>query len=164
MLFKTRAYDLVEAELTRLSTMPIIELRKRYREVIKRTPPVTFGPDLLRRSIAYHLQERVHGRLSAGIRNELLAVAKSAGLGVAGKLPILRKIKSGSVLVRKWKGAAHRVVVTDGGLLYAGKKYTTLSEVAREITGTRWNGPRFFGLRPRDRETARTKGAKAKRK
>lgn len=163
-LVKTRAHDLVETELTRLSTMPIVELRKRYYEAFKQAPPVAFGPDLLRRSIAYHLQERVHGGLSAGIRNELLAVAKSAGLGVVGKLPIPRKIKSGSVLVREWKGAVHHVVVMDGGLLYAGKKYATLSEIAREITGTRWNGPRFFGLRPRDSETADTKSAKAKRK
>ena len=58
-----------------------------------------------------------------------------------------RRIKPGSVLVRDWKGNSHRVTVLDHGFAYHGKTYASLSEIARPITGTRWNGPRFFGLR-----------------
>jgi len=58
-----------------------------------------------------------------------------------------RRIKAGAVLVRKWKGHSHRVSVLDEGFTYEGKTYDSLSVIARLITGTRWNGPRFFGLR-----------------
>jgi hypothetical protein len=58
-----------------------------------------------------------------------------------------RRIKPGAVLVRDWKGQSHRVIVLDQGFGYHDKTYTSLSEIARAITGTRWNGPRFFGLR-----------------
>ena len=64
-----------------------------------------------------------------------------------GKIVLPRRIKPGAILVRQWKGASHRVTVLEGGFAYEGKSYESLSEIARSITGTRWNGPRFFGLR-----------------
>lgn len=164
MLVKTSAQELLETELIQLCKAPIVELRKRYREVFKKVPPPAFGPDLLRRSIAYRLQERMYGGLSASIRQELLMIAKSSVLETTGKLSLPRKIKAGAVLIREWKGATYRVLITDDGYLYAEKKYTTLSEIARVITGTRWNGPRFFGLRKMGREPANSKSPKVRRK
>ena len=78
-----------------------------------------------------------------------------------------RRIKPGTELIREWAGTAHRVVVTEGGFAYAGQTYTSLSEIARLITGTNWNGPRFFGLRQQKRPggpgIVRTRGEAAAR-
>ena len=63
--------------------------------------------------------------------------------------PCVRRIKPGSELIREWAGTVHRVVVVEGGYAYLGLTYRSLSEIARLITGTNWNGPRFFGLRER---------------
>jgi hypothetical protein len=70
-----------------------------------------------------------------------------------GRLELPRRIKPGSELVRTWKGKSYRVMVMADGFAHDGKTFTSLSEIASEITGTKWNGPRFFGLRPApDRE------------
>ena len=58
-----------------------------------------------------------------------------------------RMAQSGTILIREWQGTAHRVTMLDDGVSFNGKRYRSLSEVAREITGSRWSGPRFFGLR-----------------
>jgi hypothetical protein len=78
------------------------------------------------------------------------ALAKNPGARIA--LP--RRIKPGSVLLREWNGKSHRVTVLARGFDYDARVYASLSEIARAITGTRWNGPRFFGLRADKRESA----------
>ena len=65
-----------------------------------------------------------------------------------GKMVLPRRIKAGAILVREWKGVSHRVTVLQNGFRYNDKSYESLSEIARLITRLRWNGPRFFGLRP----------------
>jgi hypothetical protein len=136
----------VEAELDRLSSMPIVELRARWRALFKSEPPKAFGPDLLRRSIAYRIQEAAYGGLDPATRR-LLRQLKAQMRKTPGKIVLPRRIKAGAVLVRRWKGESHRVMVLDEGFAYEGKTYESLSVIARDITGTRWNGPRFFGLR-----------------
>jgi hypothetical protein len=64
-----------------------------------------------------------------------------------GKIILPRRIKAGTVLARQWKGKSYRVSVMQDGFTYDGKTYNSMSEIARLITGARWNGPRFFGLR-----------------
>lgn len=148
----------LEHKIFKLSNLPISGLRVHWRKLFRRSPPPAFGPDLLRRSIAHRLQERMYGGLSASIRRELHLIVKSTASEPNGRLFLPRKIKSGSVLIREWKGSTHRVIVhEDGGFLYAGQKYQNLSEIAREITGTRWNGPRFFGLRAPNGEPSEPK-------
>jgi Protein of unknown function (DUF2924) len=137
----------VEAELDRLPTMPIAGLRKRYRELFRTEPPKAFGPDLLRRSIAHRIQEQAYGGLSASARRLLDQLVKAALAKPNGRLELPRRIKSGSELVRTWKGKTYRVMVLADGFAYDGETFASLSEIASEITGTRWNGPRFFGLR-----------------
>jgi hypothetical protein len=138
----------VEDELDRLAVMPIAQLRVRYREVIRTDPPKAFGPDLLRRSIAHRVQEKAYGGLSSSTRRLLDQLVKAAMAKSNGRLELPRRIKPGSELVRTWKGKTHRVMVMAGGFAHAGKTFASLSEIAFEITGTKWNGPRFFGLRP----------------
>jgi hypothetical protein len=137
----------VEAELERLATAPIVELRKRYREVLRTDPPKAFGPDLLRRSIAHRIQEKAYGGLSGPTKRLLDQLVKAMAAKPNGKLELPRRIKSGSELVRTWKGKTYRVVVRPDGFAYDGKTYAGLSEIASLIAGTNWNGPRFFGLR-----------------
>lgn len=138
----------VSAELDLLPTMPIAHLRKRYRELFRTEPPLAFGPDLLRRSIAHRIQERAYGGLSAPARRLLEQLVTAATAKPNGRLELPRRIKPGSELVRTWKGKTYRVMVTAEGFTHDGRTFVSLSEIASEITGTRWNGPRFFGLRP----------------
>jgi DUF2924 family protein len=142
----------VEAELNRLVVMPIVQLRVRYREVFRGDPPKAFGPDLLRRSIAHRIQEKAYGGLSRSAQRLLDQMMKAYAAKPHGKIVLPRRIKPGSVLVREWKGKSHRVTVLADGFAYDGEIYTNLSGIAVLITGTRWNGPRFFGLRSKPDE------------
>jgi Protein of unknown function (DUF2924) len=137
----------VEDELDRLAAMPIAQLRVRYREVFLTDPPKAFGPDLLRRSIAHRIQEKAYGGLSSATRRLLDQLVKAAMTKPNGRLELPRRIKPGSELVRSWKGKTYRVMVMADGFAHDGRSFTSLSEIASEITGTKWNGPRFFGLR-----------------
>jgi hypothetical protein len=138
----------IEAELDRLAVMPIAQLRVRYRELFRADPPKAFGPDLLRRSVAHRIQEKAYGGLPRGTQRLLDQMVKAFAAKPDGRIVLPRRIKPGSVLVRQWKGKSHRVMVLADGFAYDGNTYSSLSEIACLITGTRWNGPRFFGLRP----------------
>jgi hypothetical protein len=127
--------------------MRIVDLRGRYRELFRTAPPEAFGPDLLRRSIAQRIQEKAYGGLSASTRRLLDQLVKAAMAKPNGRLELPRRIRAGSELVRTWKGKSYRVMVMADGFAYDGERFASLSEIASEITGTRWNGPRFFGLR-----------------
>ena len=144
----------VEAELDRLPKTPIVELRKRYRELFRSEPPKAFGPDLLRRSIAHTIQEKAYGGLPSATRRLLDQMVKAAMAKPNGRLELPQRIKPGSELVRTWQGKTYRVVVLAEGFAYGGKTFSSLSEIASTITGTKWNGPRFFGLRSAARQEA----------
>jgi hypothetical protein len=143
----------VEAELDRLATMPIAGLRVRYRELFRNDPPKAFGPDLLRRSVAHRIQETAYGGLSRPIQRLLDQMIKAYAAKPGGRIVMPRRVKPGSMLVRQWKGKSHRVTVLAEGFAYHGKTFRNLSEIAVLITGTRWNGPRFFGLRSKTAES-----------
>ena len=163
-----RADPTVEAELDRLAVMPIVQLRLAWTKLFRKDPPKSFGPDLLRRSIAHRIQEKAYGGLSRPAQRLLDQVMKAVAARPNGKIVLPRRIKPGSVLVREWKGKSHRVMVLADGFAYDGETYTSLSEIAVLITGTRWNGPRFFGLRAKLQESDepsasdRPQGAKRK--
>jgi hypothetical protein len=142
----------VAAELDRLIAMPIAGLRVRYAELFRTDPPKAFGPDLLRRSIAQRIQEKAYGGLSRSVQRLLDQMTKAYAAKPGGRIVLPRRIKPGSVLVRQWKGKSHRVTVLVEGFSYDGKTFSNLSEIAVLITGTRWNGPRFFGLRTKPQE------------
>jgi hypothetical protein len=158
----------IEAELDRLAVMPIVQLRLTWTKLFRKDPPKSFGPDLLRRSIAHRIQEKAYGGLSRPAQRLLDQAMRAFAAKPNGKIVLPRRIKSGSVLVREWKGKSHRVTVLADGFIYDGETYSNLSEIAVLITGTRWNGPRFFGLRSKTRESDepavldRSDGAKQK--
>ncbi len=137
----------VEAELDRLLTTPLVELRKRYSQLFRTEPPKAFGPDLLRRSIAQQIQEKAYGGLPRETKLLLDRLIKSMSANKTGRLEVPRRIKPGSELVRTWKGQTHKVTILAKGFAYQGDTFTSLSEVANRITGTRWNGSKLLGLR-----------------
>jgi len=137
---------MVEAELDRLRSMPIVELRALWLAKFKCNPPKAFGPDLLRRSLAYKIQENAYGGLDP-VTVRLLNRLVAQHTKTPGKIVLPRRLKPGVILVREWKQHSHRVTVLPKGYAYDGEIYDSLSKIARLITGSRWNGPRFFGLR-----------------
>src|SRR3981189_831052 len=110
--------------------MPIVDLRKRYRELFRSEPPKAFGPDLLRRSIAHRIQEKTYGGLSRPTKRLLDQMMKAYAAKPGGKIVRPRRIKPGSVLVREWKSESHRVTVLEDGFAYDGKTFGNLSEIA----------------------------------
>lgn len=125
-------------ELHKLSAT---ELRRLYREVLKKAAPAKASPDLLRGNIAWHLQARARGRDSFAWRRKLRKGLERAGTAAT---PIY---KPGTRLVREWQGEVHEVTVLGNGYRWRGVEYRSLSRIATDITGTRWSGPRFFGLK-----------------
>ena len=135
------------AEIAGLSKLGIDDLRERGKALFGKALSREIGRSFLTRAIAYHLQERAYGGLKPSTLRLLARVAEQTATGSSPKKPQIRKAQSGTVLIREWQGNAHRVTMLDDGVSFNGKHYRSLSEVAREITGSRWSGPRFFGLR-----------------
>ena len=135
----------LDTQLARLTTMSSAELRAEWLGLYKRPAP-DMTADLLRRGIAYRLQERAGGGLSPATLREIERLDRQRErTGEAVILPATR-IKPGTRLVRDWGGRSHHVVVLDPGYLYDDRRYRSLSTIACEITGAKWSGPRFFGL------------------
>ena len=138
--------EALAAEIAGVSKLDIDELRDRWKTTYGKAPSREIGRSFLTRAIAYRLQERAYGGLKPSTRRLLTRVAEETAPG-SSKSPQTRKAQSGTILIREWQGTAHRVTMLDVGVSFNGKRYRSLSEVAREITGSRWSGPRFFGLR-----------------
>jgi Protein of unknown function (DUF2924) len=138
----------IAAEIARLSELGTKELSERWKSLYRKAPSVHLGRTIMIHAIAYRLQEKAFGGLKPSTRRLLARVAEEARTGGTPAMPKGRTANAGTILVREWQGKAHRVTVLDDGVAFNGKRYRSLSQVAREITGTRWSGPRFFGLRP----------------
>lgn len=134
----------VQNLLDEIPTMNIGTLRQTWRVHLGDPPPIR-SRDILRRALAEALQMKVVGVDPALARR----LAKAAGQHRMGRKPKVRAVafKPGSHLVRHWQGERHQVEVVQGGFVWNGERYGSLSQIARKITGVRWNGPRFFGLR-----------------
>lgn len=139
----------VAAELARLGVLTLFELRAEWRRLHRMPPPMRLSRDLLVRGITYKLQERALGGLSKSLLRKLepRGVAPQDGRTREPALPLT--LKPGTRLVREWHGVTHTVLVHADGVEWKGRRYASLSVVAREITGAHWSGPRFFGLRSR---------------
>lgn len=127
------------AVLTAIESMGLSELRALWTQAFG-SPPELRSVDLLRLTLSWRLQARVHGGLDAAMRKRLRRKT-IADPGSAIDLEI------GTVLSREWQGQPYVVEVVGDGFRWKGTTYSSLSAVARAITGTNWNGPRFFGLR-----------------
>lgn len=139
----------IEIEVARLRDLDFGELRARWQTVFGRRPPSSLPRHLLFRLLAYRVQADALGHLDSDSQRILDRAdsLKAAGDQVSKLSDVMVTLQQGTILAREWNGRMHRVAVLAGGFAWNGKTYRSLSKVAFAITGTRWNGPRFFGLR-----------------
>ena len=132
----------IEAEVNQIRSLGVDALRQRWRMMFGALPPKGLTKDILGRTIAYRIQEEAFGGLD---RNTIKLLDRLA----RGEKPseLNRRLKPGTILVREYEGERHTVTITPEGFLWGEKTYSSLSVIAQTITGTKWNGPRFFGLR-----------------
>jgi Protein of unknown function (DUF2924) len=139
-----------EIEINNLEQKSRAELRVLWeREFAGKAPP-SLGRDILALGIAYARQERHYGGLTRTVAKELdrlLARVLRDDAIDAPKSPPSPLPRTGTILLREWRGTTYEVTVGDDGFLWKGKTHRSLSSIARAITGTNWNGPRFFGMR-----------------
>jgi hypothetical protein len=135
----------LEHRLEGLTTMSSAQLRAEWLNIYRKPPP-DLSADLLRRGIAYRLQERAYGGLSPATMKQIERLKRQfAKTGEAVAKPAFT-LKPGTRLVRDWGRKSHHVLVLGDGYLYNDRSYRSLSQIASEITGAHWSGPRFFGL------------------
>ena len=137
----------LSVDIERLCTLKPDELAERWRSLLGSDPPARFRRSLLLQGLAYRLQEKASGGLKPATRRLLASIAGDAGSHRLLAIEPQRSVKAGAVLVREWHGAKHQVTVLKDGFMFRGKHFRSLSKIAREITGTRWSGPLFFGLK-----------------
>jgi hypothetical protein len=140
----------LEGEIAGLVDRSTHELRLAWRELHRTGPPLGLSRDLMIRTFANKLQERVHGGLSLALRRRLRSLAGELEQGAVSFDPGI-VLKTGTTLVRQWRGHTHTVLVRDGGFEYEGQRYRSLTVIAEQITGAHWSGPRFFGVTRRAR-------------
>jgi hypothetical protein len=134
------------AEIARLNDLGLAELRRVWKERLG-TPPALASTDLTRRWLSWELQAQARGGFDATTRRRLRQLGKAFRADPPSPTLSDIELRPGSMLTREWNGVTHRVMVLEDGLAWNGQKYDSLSEIAVCITGTRWSGPRFFGLR-----------------
>ena len=130
----------VGEKLEELEACDVESLKARWRALHGTDPPKGLSAKLMRRVIGFEIQVRVYGRCKPAIRRELRKALSASAEKVSNS------ITPGSRLIREWHGDIHVVDVVEDGVTWNKKSYASLSAVAREITGTRWNGRKFFGV------------------
>jgi hypothetical protein len=145
----------VEDEIAHLRGLDLGGLRARWRSVFQRSAPAHLTRHLLFAVIAYRLQADRFGDLDQETKQVLdRTLAKETGPAMSARLASFdqkrTELSPGTVLVREWDRQSQQVMVMADGFAWNGQTYNSLSKVAFAITGTRWNGPRFFGLRDKD--------------
>jgi hypothetical protein len=139
--------DTVLAQLAALTSAPVADLKQKWRDLFEREPP-PYNRRFLENRLAYRIQELVYGGLGEETLERLDALADE----LEGKTPkrrsaLVNQPIAGTRLIREWKGVEHAITVRQEGFEYQGRPYRSLSAIARHITGTRWNGLVFFGLK-----------------
>jgi hypothetical protein len=136
----------VEREIGELADLPRPDLVERWQGLHRAHPPKGISRRMLVRAIAYEMQAKKYGGLKPAVGRQLQKIAN--GLAISGEVTVIAKPKfePGARLVREWNGRSHVVEVVEGGFVWNGDRHSSLSAIARAITGARWSGPRFFGL------------------
>ncbi|WP_457107619.1 DUF2924 domain-containing protein [Methylobacterium sp. P5_C11] len=155
--------DRIETDLAQLAGLDLAGLRQRWRRMVGRPAPGHLPRPLLYRLLAYRIQAAAFGDLDRETARQLDRLGRGmtdepdrqAGGRAAEPIPpAAQASRPGTLLVREWQGSLQRVTVLEQGFAWGGRRYDSLSSVARAITGTNWNGPRFFGLRTQGKKKA----------
>jgi hypothetical protein len=139
--------DGLSAEIENLRTLGPEELDQTWRDLFESDRPRRVCGDLLIKALGYRLQEKAIGGLKPSTRRLLERWGRNGSERGPLAEPARTQLKAGTVLVREWHGVTHRVSVLDDGFDFDGERFRSLSEIARKITGVRWSGPLFFGLK-----------------
>jgi len=131
--------------LARLPELDLAELRQQWRALYKSDAPPHLSRELLR-AVAYRMQEVAFGGLRPEHRRQLRQIVEEFNQTGEIRRRARLELKSGTRLVREWRGRTYEVLVLDDGFSWQGTEYRSLSAIARKITGTAWSGPLFFGL------------------
>jgi Protein of unknown function (DUF2924) len=149
---RAAAEDLA-GEIATLNTLEPAALLQKWKALFGTDPSPLLARIFMVRAIAYRLQEQRYGELKPSTQRLLDRVCE--GRADVGRMRIPdKRVSAGTVLIREWGGVSHRVTVLDHGVVYRGRRYRSLSEVAGVITGARWSGPLFFGLKRRAEKIA----------
>ena len=143
----------LRTRLDRLQDLDGAALREEWRRLCRSEPP-RISRDLLMRALAYRLQELEFGGLPKWARQSLAGAttnSQPSDRKQGTSKPAEPRLKPGARLVREWRGRTHTVMTLDDGFEFEGRLYRSLTQIAREITGAHWSGPRFFGLKDRKR-------------
>src|SRR5215468_557348 len=133
----------LEAEIAHIRALGLDELRNLWRSTFRLPPPPAFTKDLIARSICWHIQEQAVGGLDQNTNRLLDGLARDDKPSANR----FRRFRPGTVLVREYQGERHTVTVVSDGYLWRDVTYTSLTTIARAMTGSAWSGPRFFGVR-----------------
>ena len=146
--------EAINIEIARLRDLDVKALRAQWHNVLGRPAPLHLSRHLLFRMVAYRLQADRFGDLDPQSKRALDGpeAPEKTGQNATPLTERQTELKAGTILGREWNGRMHRVSVLADGFAYDGKTYSSLSKIAFSITGTRWNGPRFFGLRDKSAE------------
>jgi Protein of unknown function (DUF2924) len=139
----------IDIEIARLRDLNLSDLQARWHTVLGRRPSPHLPRHLLFRVLAYRLQADHFGDLDTESRRLLDGAGSPEDAGKRAVDPgrLIADVSPGTILVREWNGRMQRVTVLAQGFAWNGKIYPSLSKIAFAITGTRWNGPKFFGMR-----------------
>ena len=133
-------------EIGALADLPRADLLERWRGFYRAAPPKGISRRMMVRAIAYEMQAKKYGGLKPAVNRQLQRIAAGLAAGEPVAIKAASRLKPGARLVREWNGATHVVEVVDGGFIWNGERHSSLSAIARAITGAHWSGPRFFGL------------------
>jgi hypothetical protein len=136
-------------EIKALESATVPSLKAQWKAALKRDPPRFAKRGFLTQVLAWEVQARAFGGLKSSIHRQLLALGAQNCSSTSKIIQPVVKLRPGVKLFRSWRGVTHEVMVTDKGFLWRGQPFDSLSTIAREITGTRWSGPLFFGLKKR---------------
>jgi hypothetical protein len=138
--------DSIMAEIDRISGLPLSAIQVLWRTYFRKSAPA-MARELLVRMLAWHIQEEAFGGHDAATLRLLDAYRRRN----TAKVVLFKRLKPGTSVVREYEGVRHVVTISENGFIWQSRTYDSLSAIAREITGSRWNGPRFFGLRGGER-------------
>ena len=138
----------IRAEIEGLRSLSRKQLLQKWHKVFRGAPAPSIRRELMIPFLAYKIQENVFGGLKPSTRAELRRIGRALESNTGSlKVDLQPKTKPGTRMVRHWRGKLYEVNVTESGFEYGGRSYGSLSQIAREITGTQWSGPAFFRLK-----------------
>jgi hypothetical protein len=144
---ETQVSNQISAKVKELPKLRTQELKELWQQLFAKPPHPRLRRELMIPILAYQIQQNAYGGLKPSTRKRLERLALELERNPKADLQSTPQIKTGTKMIRHWQGQRHEVLASEGGFDYRGQRYRSLSEIARKITGTRWSGPLFFGLK-----------------